>query len=127
MGLAPSRNGENPGQDGASLRAGAAAVDISPQQFPLNMPGGFSANMAEGVHDPLHARALVLDDGATVLALVVVDNLGVAREVADEARAIIAERCGIAPEKVLVARRIRTALRNRTTEGRNRRWRTANC
>ena len=37
-----------------SLRAGAAAVDITPQQFPLNMPGGFSANMAERAHDPLH-------------------------------------------------------------------------
>jgi neutral ceramidase len=90
-------------QDAAPLRAGAAVADISPQQFPLNMPGGFSANMAEGVHDALHARALVLDDGALQLALVVVDNLGIAREVADEARAIITERCGIPPERVLVA------------------------
>jgi len=45
-----------------SLRAGAAAVDITPTQFPVNMPGGFLPNMAEGAHDPLHARALVLDD-----------------------------------------------------------------
>jgi hypothetical protein len=90
-------------QDAAPLRAGAAVADISPQQFPLNMPGGFNANMAEGVHDPLHARALVLDDGAMQLALVVVDNLGIAREVADEARAIITERCGVPPERVLVA------------------------
>jgi neutral ceramidase len=91
------------GQERAPLRAGAAEVDVSPQQFPLNMPGGFSANMAEGVHDPLYARALVLDDGATQLALVVVDNLGLAREVGDEARAIIAERCGVLPERVLLA------------------------
>ena len=90
-------------QDAVPLRAGAAVADISPQQFPLNMPGGFNANMAEGIHDPLHARALVLDDGALQLALVVVDNLGIAREMADEARAIITERCGIPPEKVLVA------------------------
>ena len=89
--------------EGPSLRAGAAAVDISPQEFPVNMPGGFSKNMAEGVHDPLHSRALVLDDGATLLALVVVDNIGISRETADEARAIAAERCGIAPENVLVA------------------------
>lgn len=84
------------------LRAGAAAVDITPRQFPLNMPGGFSANMAHGVHDPLHARALVLDDGATKLALVVVDNLGVGRETCDEAKAIVSKRCVIAPEKILV-------------------------
>ncbi len=29
----------------ASLRAGAAAVDISPREFPVNMPGGFSQNL----------------------------------------------------------------------------------
>jgi len=43
--------------------------------------------MAEGAHDPLHARALVLDNGATTLAMVVVDNLGVALETLYEAKA----------------------------------------
>ncbi len=32
------------------LRAGAAAVDITPTVFPVNMPGGFSENLAEIVH-----------------------------------------------------------------------------
>ena len=86
-----------------SLRAGAAVVDITPQQFPLNLRGGFNANMAENVHDPLHARAMVFDDGITTLAIAVVDNLGVAREAADDARAIVTQRCGIPPEKILVA------------------------
>ena len=45
------------------LRAGAAAVDITPTHFPMNMPGGFSSNMAEKAHDPFHSRALVLNDG----------------------------------------------------------------
>lgn len=90
-------------ENGSSLRAGAAAVDITPQEFPVNMPGGFSANPADGAHDPLHARALVLDDGATSLAIVVVDSLGVARESADEAKAMAAQRCGIAPEKILLS------------------------
>ncbi len=84
------------------VRAGAAAVDITPREFPLNMPGGFSANMADAAHDPLHARALVFDDGSTGLALVVVDNLGVARETCDEAKAIAAQRCGIKPQNVLI-------------------------
>ena len=85
-----------------AFRAGAAAVDITPRDFPVNMPGGFSANPAECAHDPLHARALVLADGTTTLALVVVDNLGVAREVCDEAKARAAQACGIAPANVLV-------------------------
>ena len=90
-------------QDVSPLRAGAAAVDITPQEFPLNLPGGFKGNPAEIVHDSLHARALVLNDGTTTVAMVVVDNLGVARETADEARALVAERCGIPPDKILVA------------------------
>ena len=85
------------------LRAGAAAVDVTPKLFPLNMPGGFSANMAESAHDPLYARALVLDDGTTTLAIVVVDNLGVAQEMCEEAKALAAEKCGIAIEKILVS------------------------
>jgi hypothetical protein len=66
------------------LRAGAAAVDITPREFPLNMPGGFSANLAESAHDPLHSRALVLDGGSVRLALAVVDTLGAGPEVLDE-------------------------------------------
>ncbi len=85
------------------LRAGAAAVDVSPKEFPLNMPGGFSARPTTCSHDPLHARALVLADGTTTLALVVVDNLGVAREVCDEAKALAEQQCGIAPSNVLVS------------------------
>ncbi|NBV21106.1 MAG: hypothetical protein EBS05_04185 [Proteobacteria bacterium] len=85
------------------LRAGAAAVDITPREFPLNMPGGFAANLATNAHDPLHARALVLDDGTTMLAMVVVDNLGLAPEVQDEAKGIAAKRTGMAPDKMLIA------------------------
>ncbi len=90
-------------EEARSLQAGAAAVDISPQEFPVNMPGGFSANFAEGVHDPLYSRALVLSDGATSLAMVVVDNIGVGREVGDEAKALAAERTGIPAERILLA------------------------
>jgi neutral ceramidase len=89
--------------DGVELRAGASAVDITPTAFPLNMPGGFEANMAQSVHDPLFARGLVLYDGVTALGIVVVDNLGVAEEVADEAKALASQRCGIPVDKMLVA------------------------
>ena len=55
-----------------ALRAGAAKVDISPtpDMFP------FTAGQAYGsLHDPLFARALVLDNGATKLAIIAVDNI----------------------------------------------------
>lgn len=89
--------------DTPKLRAGAAAVDITPTQFPMNMPGGFSANMAEKAHDPFHARALVLDDGKTTLAMVVVDNLGAGPDVLNEAKAIAAEKTGMSADKMLIS------------------------
>lgn len=85
-----------------ALKAGAAAVDITPREFPLNMPGGFSANMAESAHDPLFARALVLDDGQTALAMVVVDNLGASPEVLEEAKEIASQKTGIPAERMLI-------------------------
>ena len=87
----------------ASLRAGAAAVDITPTQFPMNMPGGFSANMAEKAHDPFHARALVLDDGQTTLAMVVVDILGAGPDVLNEAKALAAAKTGMSVDKMLIS------------------------
>ena len=85
------------------LEAGAAAVDITPQDFPLNMRGGFSPNPATKAHDPFHARALVLSDGKTKLAMVVVDSLGAGRETLDEAKAIAHKATGIPMENMLVS------------------------
>lgn len=85
------------------LRAGAAAVDITPKEFPMNMPGGFSANMATGAHDPFFSRALVLDDGTTKLAMVVVDNLGAGPEVLDEAKELAAKTTNIPVDKMLIS------------------------
>lgn len=86
-----------------TLRAGAAAVDITPTQFPMNMPGGFSANMAEKAHDPFHSRALVLDNGETTLAMVVVDNLGAGPDVLNEAKALAAAKTGMTVDKMLIS------------------------
>ena len=84
------------------LRGGAAAVDITPKVFPLNTPGGFSERMTTSAHDPLHARALVLDDGETTLAMVVVDSLGVSPETIDEAKAIASRETGIPVDRMFL-------------------------
>jgi neutral ceramidase len=54
-----------------SLRAGAAKVDISPTKdmFPFNSGQNFY-----DVHDPIYARALVLDNGASKVAFIAVEN-----------------------------------------------------
>ncbi|MGB0582013.1 MAG: neutral/alkaline non-lysosomal ceramidase N-terminal domain-containing protein [Limisphaerales bacterium] len=87
----------------ASLKAGASAVDITPQVFPVNMPGGFSANYATNAHDPLHARALVFSDGKKTIAMVVADTISGSTEALDEAKAIAAAKTGIATNDIMVS------------------------
>jgi hypothetical protein len=84
------------------LKAGAAASNITP---PLGMDivGGFSPSPSSNIHDELHARCLVLDDGQTRLALVVCDLLGLGRLVSDEARKLIEEGSKIRPSHVLIS------------------------
>src|SRR6218665_1793066 len=54
----------------AALQAGAARADITP---PLGSDMPAWARKADGVHDPLYARALVLDDGTERIAIVSLD------------------------------------------------------
>jgi hypothetical protein len=85
-----------------SLQAGAATSNITP---PLGEPivGGFTPFPSKHIHDELHARCLVLDDGQTRLALVVCDLLGIHRLVSDEARRLIEKQTGIPAAHVMIS------------------------
>ena len=84
------------------FRAGAAKSNITP---PLGLPiiGGWAPQPATHIHDELWARCLVLDNGEARVALVVADNLGFPREVADAARRWIEEETDISGAHVLIA------------------------
>ena len=86
----------------AQLRAGAATANITPW-LGLSLNGGMADRKTTFVHDELHARAIVLDDGTTPLAIVVADSCMIPRKIHDEAKEIIRERTGIATERVLMA------------------------
>ncbi len=85
-----------------AFRAGIARVDITPE-LPVSMVGGFRDRTATGVHDPLYARCIVLDDGQVRLALVTVDNCLVQKPVFDAAKKQIQARTGLSPDRVLSA------------------------
>ena len=55
------------------------------------------------VNDPLHARCLVLDDGTTKLAIVVVDSCMIPRELMDAAKALAAKTTGIPAANMLIS------------------------
>ena len=85
------------------LKAGAFAIDVTPEKFPVSVNGGFSDRKASTANDPLHARCLVLDDGTTKLAIVVVDSCMIPRDVMDAAKALAAKKTGIPAAHMLIS------------------------
>jgi len=85
------------------FRAGAAVADITPQKWPVPLVGSFRPRKASRAWDPLSARALVLDDGRTRLAIVVVDSCYCPRDVFDTAKLRAARRTGIPSDHILTA------------------------
>ena len=71
---APSWSGE--------VRVGAAAVPITPPAG-TPMAGYYSERGAQGVHDDLHARAIVIEAGGRSAALVVLDLITTPRELVE--------------------------------------------
>jgi hypothetical protein len=84
------------------LRAGASTSNITPPLGEL-IVGNWTPVPATHVHDELYARSLVLDDGATRLAIVLADNVGIPRHVLDEAKQLAADSTGIAAGRILIA------------------------
>lgn len=84
------------------FRAGAATSNITP---PLgeSIVGGWKPIPATNVHDELHARCLVLDDGEVKLAIVLCDNVGIPAEVFDSAKRQVHEATGIPISHLLMA------------------------
>lgn len=84
------------------FRAGAAIRNITPEPG-VSLAGHFHDHVATHAHDPLCARCLVLDDGASELALVMVDSCVVPREIFDAARAAVADGVGIPAGNIMMA------------------------
>lgn len=85
------------------MRAGAAEGDITP---PVGGDlTGYVARLGHsvGIHDALHARALVLEDAETRAAIVACDLLALADATLLAAREAIATAIGTTPDHVMVA------------------------
>jgi hypothetical protein len=85
------------------FRAGAYAMDITPTRLPISVNGGMQDRQATRVHDRLHARCLVLDDGTTRLAIVVCDSCAIPREGMDEAKRLAECAAGLPADRVLIS------------------------
>src|SRR5512143_2463262 len=84
-----------------SLEVGSAEVDITPP-VGYRMAGYFNERLSTGIHDPLHAKALVLRQGTEQLALVSCDLVGVSLRETSQARAQASRRTGIPVTNIVI-------------------------
>jgi hypothetical protein len=85
-----------------TLRVGTAEEVISP---PVGMPmaGYYATRLSTGVHDDLHAKAIVIAAGDQRVALVACDLIGIPPTVIEEARGLIESSTGIAAANVMIS------------------------
>jgi neutral ceramidase len=83
------------------LRIGAAKVDITPPQSMFPIPGYAGRTVFVGVHDPVFARAIVLDNGNTQAAIIAVEVTRIPEAVGLTKR--VAAAIGIPSERLMVA------------------------
>ena len=85
------------------LRAAAAVAKITPGKG-VTLDGTITKQgLLKAIHDDLFARALVLDDGTTRIAFVVIDSTMIGPQVHTEVKRLIKDRTGIDPDHVVTA------------------------
>jgi len=99
-GLAGAEANRNSGHPGR-LRAGAAASNVTPKPGVLLDGPIMQIGPVTAVHDELHARALVLDDGTERLAICVADCTVISRDVFDHAKDLVHKQIGLPTDRML--------------------------
>lgn len=84
------------------LRVGAAKVEITPPKG-VPMGGYFYVRLNTGVHDPLYAKAVVLEKDGVKAALVVCDLESVLRPVTIATRMAIEQKTSLRGENVILS------------------------
>jgi len=95
----PVRPADTPGN---VLKIGVASTTITPF-LDISLQGYAYPRTPDGVHDDLHAKAWVIDDGHDQVVLVACDLVEVSREAVEAARRQISARCGIPADHVLIS------------------------
>jgi neutral ceramidase len=88
-----------------SLRAGASMVDITPDPDAALPMSGYSGRTEgfKSIHDPLHVRTIVVDDGSTQAAIVSCEVLYFTPPLWERIAQHITLETGIAREKILLS------------------------
>ncbi|NPV49309.1 MAG: hypothetical protein HPY69_20380 [Armatimonadetes bacterium] len=85
------------------MRAGFADLDITPAPGEeLTGYGYYLGRRATGTLDPLHARALALEEGGAAAVVVQLDLIGLTKEFVADVRMEMADTAGLPPENLLL-------------------------
>lgn len=87
---------------GQQLQLGVAQVDITP---PIGSPlaGYYYNRVSTGVHDPLHVKAMVLEQGGVKVAMAALDLVSLPRNIVLQARTMVQQRIGLQPDHVMIS------------------------
>lgn len=92
-----------PPQDpGSGLAVGFGIADITPIR-PTPMAGYYGVRYSTATHDPLWAKATVLDDGSTKVAIIALDLISTNPWMVRETRRLIQEKLNIEPSHVMIS------------------------
>lgn len=97
--LAPIASAQNE----KKMSAGTAKVDISPQDMPVYVNGGFISRKVSQVHAPVFVRALVLDDGVQKIALATLDVCILDTDLCNAVRREAARSTGIPIDNIVMS------------------------
>jgi len=86
-----------------TLKAGIAQVDVSPPEGVQLQGYPYQTRENTGIHDPLYADCLVLENGETSVALITADLVFFERAYTRELRSAIEKKTGIPAENIMLS------------------------
>lgn len=87
----------------ADLEVGAAVVDVTPDQLPVLINGGFLPRTADQVKTRVNARAIVIREGEQEIGLVVVDSCMLPQLLLDDVKQRAAQRTQLKPDQIMIS------------------------
>lgn len=85
-----------------TLAVGFGISEITPSK-PTPMAGYYGVRYSTATHDPLWAKATLLDDGTTKVAIIALDLISTNPWMVRETRKVIEEKLGIPPSNVMIS------------------------
>ena len=85
------------------LLVGAAIVDVTPQQFPVLVNGGFMPRSASEVKTKVNARSIVVQSGSERIALVVVDSCMIPKQLIDHVKQRATQETKLKRDQIMIS------------------------